>query len=57
MNDDDWDVYRGISKYRDDSEDENGEMKLNELDLELREIDPDFEEKIEKGEVNPYQLS
>lgn len=54
MNDDDWDVYRGISKYRDDSEDENGEMKLNELDLELREIDPDFEEKIEKGEVNPY---
>ena len=29
-------------------------MKLNELDIELREIDPDFEEKIEKGEVNPY---
>ena len=46
MNDDDWDVYRGISKYNTNSDDENLEMKLNELDLELRELDHDFEDKI-----------
>ena len=38
MNDDDWDVYRGISKNYTNSDDENLEMKLQELDLELREI-------------------
>lgn len=38
MNDDDWDVYRGISKEV-DSEDENLEIKLNEVELELREAD------------------
>ncbi len=39
MDDEDWNVYRGISKEA-DSDDENHEIKLNELDLELREIDP-----------------
>ena len=39
MNDDDWNLYRGITKER-DSDDENHELKLSEIDVELREIDP-----------------
>lgn len=39
MNDEDWNIYRGISKYQ-DSEDENMDMKLNDIEIELREIDP-----------------
>jgi hypothetical protein len=39
MDDEDWNVYRGISKEA-NSDDENYEMKLNELDLEIRELDP-----------------
>lgn len=57
MNDDDWNVYRGISKYNTNSDDENYEMKLNELDLELRELDIDFDDKILIGDSNPYGLS
>jgi hypothetical protein len=39
MNDDDWNIYRGISKEV-ESDEENCELKLNEIDVELREIDP-----------------
>jgi len=34
MNDDDWNLYRGISKEV-DSEEENLEIKLNALDIEI----------------------
>lgn len=45
MNDDDWNVYIGISKHQ-DSDEENYDIKLNEVEIELRELDPEFEEKI-----------
>jgi hypothetical protein len=32
-------------------------MKLNEIEIELREIDPDFDEKIKRIEKNPYGLN
>ena len=39
MRDEDWDIYRGITREL-DSDDENTEFKLQEIELELREIDP-----------------
>jgi hypothetical protein len=38
MNDEDWNLYRGLS-VNDISDDESTELKLQELDNELREID------------------
>lgn len=39
MNDEDWNVYIGIQKDY-ESDEENQEMKLNEIEIELREMDP-----------------
>ena len=39
VNDDDWNVYRDISKEA-DSDEENHEMKLTELEIQIREMDP-----------------
>jgi hypothetical protein len=33
-------MYRGLTKEDVDSDDENDEMKLNELEIGLREMDP-----------------
>jgi hypothetical protein len=38
MRDEDWDLYRGINREL-DSDEENMELKLQELELELRELD------------------
>lgn len=32
-------------------------MKLSEIEIELRELDPNFEDNVKIGEVNPYGLS
>lgn len=39
MKDEDWDIYRGITKEL-DSEDENAEFELQELEIKLRDLDP-----------------
>jgi len=39
MNDEDWNVYIGIQKDY-ESDEENQEIKLNEIEIELREMDP-----------------
>ena len=39
INDDDWNLYRGLNN-QDESEEENEEIQLNEIELELRELDP-----------------
>ncbi|KAL4456886.1 hypothetical protein ABPG74_014524 [Tetrahymena malaccensis] len=56
MNDEDWNIYIGIQRDY-ESDEENQEMKLNEIEIELREMDPNFDDKIKIGEVNPYGLS
>ena len=38
INDEDWNIYRGISRDY-GSDEENFENKLNEIDIELREMD------------------
>ena len=38
-NDDDWNLYRGLNA-DDISEGENDEIAINEIELELRELDP-----------------
>lgn len=38
MKDEDWDIYRGITREL-DSDDENAEFKIQEVELELRELD------------------
>lgn len=44
MDDADWNVYREISKDDIDSDEENQEMKLNEIEIQLREMDPLFDD-------------
>jgi len=44
MTDEDWNIYRGITKDV-GSDEENLENKLNEVEIELREMDSDFENK------------
>lgn len=39
MRDEDWDIYRGITREL-DSDDENAEFKIQEVELELRDLDP-----------------
>lgn len=39
VKDEDWDIYRGITREL-DSDDENAEFKIQEVELELRELDP-----------------
>jgi actin-related protein 5 len=41
MNDEDWNIYRGISRDY-GSDEENFENKLNEVEIELREMDPGY---------------
>ena len=59
MNDDDWNMYRGLNA-DDISEDENDELALNEIELELRDIDEskiywlDFEEHTQKQFIPHY---
>lgn len=39
MNDDDWNIYKEINREYTPSDEENLDIKLNEVDLELRELD------------------
>lgn len=63
MRDEDWDIYRGITKEL-DSDDDNAEMKLQELELELRDLDPCtihithqvFDDKVLQAKANIHQL-
>lgn len=55
MTDEDWNIYRGITKDV-ESDEENLENKLNEVDIELREIDSDFENRTKEVNRNPHNL-
>jgi hypothetical protein len=42
MRDEDWDLYRGINREL-DSDEENIDLKLSEVELELKELDQSWE--------------
>ncbi|CAD8146695.1 unnamed protein product [Paramecium octaurelia] len=53
--DKDWEIYRSVTKEI-DSADEKSKYKLQELEQELKDLDPDFEIKILKSIANIHQL-
>lgn len=55
MRDEDWGLYRDIAREL-DSDDENLEFKLQELEIELRETDPNYDDRIIEQIANVHQL-
>ncbi|CAD8148169.1 unnamed protein product [Paramecium octaurelia] len=53
--DKDWEIYRSVTKEI-DSADEKSKYKLQEIEQELKDLDPDFEIKILKSIANVHQL-